>query len=69
MGYAWRREASNILKCVRRSKSKKTLKDIVQAMAEENFDIKKGMPLLAQFSFAHFSLAQIWSAPLISANS
>ena len=46
MGYAWRREASNILKCVGRYRKKK-LKDIVQAMpelvtlAEENFDIKK----------------------------
>ena len=28
-----------------------------------------GMPLLAQFSLAHFSGARIWSAPLITANS
>ena len=44
--HAWRREASNILQYVGRNR-KKTLKDIVQAMAElvtlaeENFDIQK----------------------------
>ena len=46
--HAWRREVSNILKCLGRNR-KKILKDIVQAMAElitlaeENFDIQESL--------------------------